>query len=124
MTLLLQIQSALILSLLYTGLFFRKNKKRHVPIMLTAIIWDIILVLQIELSRGAIATASKPLENPAILNFHITLAVTTVLLYIGILISGRKLIKGEIQRKSLHMKLGFTAITLRTMTLITSYLIN
>ncbi len=121
--LIFQIQSTLILILLYIGLYFRKTKEKHIKIMITSIVWDILLVLQIELTRGAINKASKAVTNPALLNFHVLIAVTTVLLYFYLLYSGNKLKKGDLKNKALHKNLGFTAITLRTMVYITSYLV-
>lgn len=92
--------------------------------MKVAIIWDLLLVLQIELSRGAIAKASKAMTNPWLLNFHVTIAVTTVLLYFVLGITGTQLNKGKNNLRPWHKKLGVLALTLRTLTLITSYLVN
>jgi hypothetical protein len=49
-----QAQSILIVALLIYGVYHRKNRYRHVKIMKSAIIWDLLLVAQIELNRGAI----------------------------------------------------------------------
>ena len=119
-----QVQSALILFLLYFGVWKRKQRSLHVKVMTTAIIWDILLVLQIELTRGAIDKASKVVTNAALLNFHVSIAVTTVILYGFIFYFGRALLKGNQSVKTKHKVLGLTALVLRTLTLITSYIIE
>ncbi len=119
-----QIQSACILFLLYIGLTQRKNRKRHVPIMASVIAWDLILILQIELSRGAIAKASKALTNPMILNIHVSLAVTTTLLYIVIIYTGRKLLKGDYAIRPKHKLIGMSVTFFRTATFITSFFVH
>jgi uncharacterized membrane protein YozB (DUF420 family) len=83
--------------------------------------WDIILILQIELSRGAINKASKALANPVLLNIHVALAVSSVLFYFLLIYTGRKLLKGDNQIRLKHRLFGRIAYVLRTLTLITSF---
>ena len=124
--LIFQIQSFLVLSLLFFGVWViikKKNRKLHVKTMLTAIIWDILLVLQIELSRGAIAKASKVTSNPNILNIHVSLAVSAVVLYILLIVTGKKVLKGNHDIIGLHRKMGLLALLMRTLTFITSFFV-
>ena len=116
-----QIQSFLILSLILIGVYFRKHRKTHIKFMLTAIIWDILLILQIELNRSAIAKASKAVSNTMILNIHVSLAVLTVLFYFAMLYTGKKFIGGDSSIRPLHRKLGWTTVTLRILTFATSF---
>lgn len=116
-----QIQSTLIVVLMVIGLIFRKDRAKHVKIMGTTIAWDILLVLQIELSRGAIIKASKAVTNEAMLNIHVSIAVTTVLFYFAMIYTGRKLLKGDAKIRPTHMKLGWTTFSLRILTYVTSY---
>ena len=116
-----QLQSILVFSLLTIGIIFRKNRSRHVKIMSTAIIWDILLILQIELTRSAIGKASGMLKNPVILNIHVLLAVSSVILYLFMIYTGRNILKNEISFKSLHKLLGWTTYVVRFLTLVTSY---
>ncbi len=118
-----QIQSTLIVLLMSLGIIKRKNRKLHVPIMLTAIVWDIILVLQIEFTRSAIAKASKAVENSTILNVHVALALTTVLFYFVMLHTGRKLLKGDSRIRSKHALIGKITYLLRLATYITSFFV-
>lgn len=116
-----QIQSFLIYSMMVFGIFNRKNRKIHVPTMTAVLIWDVILILQIELTRGAVEKASKAVINPMILNIHVSFAVLSVVFYILLVITGRKLLAGDNQIRAKHRLFGWTAFTLRTLTLITSF---
>lgn len=122
-----QTQSALILALLIFGVTKVagkvKNRYQHMKIMKVAIIWDVLLILQIELTRGAIAKASKAMENKAILNIHVLLALTAVLLYIYLYFSGKKVDSGDSSPRQKHKILGYVALAARTAVLITSFLV-
>jgi len=86
-----------------------------------AIIWDILLILQIELTRGAIVKASKAVTNEMMLNIHVSIAVSTVILYLLMIYTGRKLIKGDQSIRPRHKALGWTTLVMRTLTFITSF---
>ncbi|MBC7427381.1 MAG: hypothetical protein H7336_02140 [Bacteriovorax sp.] len=116
-----QIQSIIIYSMMVYGISKRKNRKIHVPTMYVVIIWDVILILQIELGRNAVAKASKVITNPMLLNIHVSFAVLSVVFYALLLFTGRKLLKGDHSVKPRHKIFGWTALTLRTLTLITSF---
>ena len=117
-----QIQSTLIVLLLFWGASqARKNKHKHAKIMGVAIAWDIFLILQIELSRSAIATAMKTPENELILNIHIFLAVSTVFLYTLTARSGYRLLTAVEQNKKKHKTLGVITLLFRVLTYITSF---
>lgn len=118
-----QIQSSLILLLIFFGISKSKQRKTHVKIMSSAIIWDILLILQIELSRGAVAKASKALSNPIILNIHVSLAVSSVILYGVMVYLGRRVLKGDNEILSLHKKFGLLTVICRTLTYVTSYFV-
>lgn len=115
-----QIQSSIIVLLMIFGVLKRKHRNLHVKTMASVIIWDLILVLQIELTRGAINKASKAPTNPMILNIHVALAVSTVLMYFFMIFSGRKILKNNGDRTK-HKVAGITTVVLRMATYITSY---
>jgi hypothetical protein len=119
-----QLQSTLILILLYVGVYFRRNRSRHVKLMSCGIIWDILLVLQIEITRHAIEKASQFQSNSPLLNFHVSIAVATVLLYFCLIYFGRKLLKGENQWRKIHRHLGLITMILRTTVYVTSWIIE
>lgn len=116
-----QIQSFLILSLMTIGIYLRKKRSAHIKVMITTIVWDILLVLQIELNRGAIIKASKAVTNAMMLNIHVSIAVLTVLFYFAMLYTGRQLVQGDNDFRSVHKKLGWSTWTLRILTFATSF---
>jgi len=116
-----QIQSGLILTLMLFGVWNHKKRSLHVKTMSTVIAWDILLVLQIELTRSAVAKASQALTNTVLLNIHVSFAITTVVLYFFMIYTGRKLIKGNISFRKKHKVLGKTVVVLRILTFATSF---
>mgnify|MGYP000109034335 CR=1 FL=1 len=122
-TMIFQVQSILIVSLMLYGVYHRKTRYKHIKIMKTAIIWDLLLVAQIEITRSAILKASRVFENPEILNIHVSLAISTVLLYGIVFITGRKLQSGDESIRKFHKPIGILTLTTRIATLITSNLI-
>jgi len=116
-----QVQSILILTLMYVGVFYRRNRSRHVKIMSSAMAWDILLILQIELTRSAINKASKVVTSPIALQIHLFFAISTVLLFIVMIVLGRKVLAGNNKLLPKHKFFGWTTVVFRTMTLVTSY---
>ena len=123
-----QIQSALILVLLFLGIYFAKKRKIHIRFMSLAVIWDICLILQIELNRDAIAKATEAMVemgSKIMLNIHVSIAVTTVILYFVQIYLGTASIKNN--RKSLldrHKLFGYLTVTMRILTFITSFFVK
>lgn len=117
----MQIQSFCILMIMIVGIYWRRIRTRHIKLMATAMIWDVLLILQIELSRSAILKASKALTNPMALNIHVSIAVTTVVLYGIMIYTGRRLLRGDPVRKQ-HRILGYTTFCMRVLTFATSFL--
>ena len=116
-----QIQSILIYCLMVFGISKRQNRKIHIPTMRTVLVWDILLILQIELGRGAIDKATKALVNPMLLNIHVSFAITCVVFYFLLIYTGSNLLKGKNEFRLKHRIFGWTAFVLRTLTLITSF---
>jgi hypothetical protein len=115
------LQGLLILLLMYVGVYFRRNRSIHIKLMGTTIIWDLLLIVQIELTRGAVAKAAKAITDPLILNIHVALAVSCVLAYCFMFYSGRKVLKGERDILPKHKFMGITTVILRTAVFITSF---
>ena len=122
-SLIFQTQSFIIVGLLLYGVYHRKTRYKHMKIMKTAIIWDLLLVAQIELNRSAILKASKVVSNPMILNIHVSLAISTVLLYGVVYYTGTKLNQGHENYRKFHKSVGCLTLTTRILTLITSNII-
>ncbi|MBA2404685.1 MAG: hypothetical protein H0V66_07930 [Bdellovibrionales bacterium] len=120
-TWLMQSQSLCIVLLLVAGIIVRRRRQLHVKIMSVGMIWDVILILQIELSRSAILKATKAMTNPVILNIHISIAVATVILYGFMVYTGRKMLSGDVKIRPKHKVLGWTTLAMRILTFITSF---
>ena len=121
--LIFQLQSLIIVNLMLYGFFIRRNRYRHIKTMKLVIIWDILLILQIELSRGAIIKASNALSNTMILNIHVSLAFATVLLYGLMFYTGSRLKAGDDSVRKFHRPLGYLTLTTRLATFITSFFV-
>ncbi|PIP91858.1 MAG: hypothetical protein COW79_01245 [Bdellovibrionales bacterium CG22_combo_CG10-13_8_21_14_all_38_13] len=120
-----QLQSVCILALMYVGVIFKRNRKIHVKLMSSAMIWDILLILQIELTRNAIVKASESMlgSKSMILNIHVSMAIACVVLYGFMVFTGRKLLRGEKGIRRKHKALGISTIILRTLVFITSFFV-
>ena len=119
-----QTQSVIILLLIYFGVFIRKNRNLHPKVMTMAIIWDFILVLQIELTRSAIKKTIDVSTHSTMLNIHLFFAISTAVIFLVLLYSGSKLKKGEMHFRKKHITLGAIAVIFRTATLVTSLLLK
>ena len=119
-----QIQSTIILFSFFIGIFIiikKKDRILHAKIMSSAIIWDLLLIVQIEFNRKAIEKAIKVTTNPSILSIHIALALSSVILYIFMMYTGRAILKGDNSLVRRHRKLGRITLFFRTLTYITSF---
>ena len=116
-----QIQSVLIVILFTLGILNRKKRNLHVKLMSSAIAWDILLILQIELTRGAVGKAMKVVVNPVLLIIHVAMALTTVVLYFFMIYSGRKMLRGEVVQRKMHLFCGISCYVLRILVLGTSF---
>lgn len=119
--LLMQVQSVCIVLIMIVGIVLHKKRKLHVRIMALAMIWDILLILQIELSRSAILKASKAMTNTTALNVHVSIAVSTVILYAFMVYTGRALLAGRNDLRQKHKFLGYATLAMRILTLVTSF---
>lgn len=119
-----QIQSTIILALILYGITLpKKNRLLHRKVMLCAITWDLILILQIELSRQAVKKATEMMTNSILLNYHIAIAVSCVLGYFFLIYSGYQIFKGNNDIKNWHKKIAYLVVFFRISTYITSYII-
>lgn len=118
-----QTQSFFILCLMIYGISLarRHQREKHIKVQSAVIVWDVLLILQIELSRGAIVKASKAMTNTMLLNIHVCIAVLTVVLYGFMVITGRKYLAGDLKKLPLHKRLGWCTLTMRVLTFATSF---
>lgn len=117
----LQFFSFLICLLIAAGIYFRKDRRRHVTIMLTAFGLDMLMVLYIEFTRDAINEAIHP-PHPFI-TFHVVISILVVLLYLTQLFSGLKLLKHGTHRQ-FHKFSAAAFIVMRLANLVTSLFVE
>ncbi len=115
--------SSFVVFLIAVGIFFHRKTEVHIPIMASAFVIDVALVLIIELQRHAVekvvgeVTATSP---SAFVIFHATVSLLVILFYIALGITGSKLLKDKTKR-SIHKKLAYAFIALRLINYITSF---
>jgi uncharacterized membrane protein YozB (DUF420 family) len=114
--------------LILYGYINRRKLELHVKVMRLAFFLELLLVLIIEISRGAIEQAIGIHEKRSgfpdgILGFHIIVSIIALLLFIATFFIGSKLYKGNKALKQLHIKFGYSFLLFRTLNLITSFMI-
>ncbi len=116
----LKIISIVACTMLVVGYLKRRDRKVHIPLMVSAFTIDMGLLLYIEITRHAIEQASH--APGGLLIFHITISVGVVVLYIGQVVSGIKKRKGI--SSAWHRKAGLPLVILRVGNLITSFMVT
>ena len=102
--------------LLCLGLVLRKKKNFHVPLMLSAILSDLSLVVLLEVQRQAIDTALSFSSN-LLQKTHIISSTLAVVFYIPTVIYGVLRLKTKPPCQKInkrHKNLGLIAFTFRT----------
>ena len=118
--------STLVLVVLAYGLWQRHNPMRHIPAMLTAFATDLTLVVYIETSRHAVEQVASDAFHPgahALLLFHATISLITVLLYAVMTFTGFKVVTEQREYLVLHRRLAKVFIVLRLVNYVTSFMV-
>lgn len=106
--------------LLLVGYGFRRRRRVHVPLMLSAFCIDMGLVVYIELNRHAIKQALHP-PGPLMI-VHIAISVAVVVLYFWQIFTGIGKLRGR--RCPSHRLTGQIFLFLRFGNLATSFLVG
>jgi hypothetical protein len=61
------------------------------------------------------------MTNTLALNIHVTIAISTVVLYAFMVYTGRKLLAGQNEIRPRHKFLGWTTLAMRILTFVTSF---
>ena len=113
--------STIVLILIAIGIWKRKEPRAHFAAMLSAFIIDVALVLYIELTRHAVDSVTT--QPGPLLLFHVAISVIVLAAYVFQLELGRRLLKGAVASRSLHIWVGVTFCSLRLVNYITSFYI-
>lgn len=107
--------------LIFWGFALRFQRKKHVPVMIAAIISDIAVVAAVEYYRRVVERAAAGGLYP-LLRFHIFLAVLSFVMYSVAVVTGWRIWKGTGGRR-LHRANGVILLGVRSMVSITSAMI-
>lgn len=107
--------------LIVWGFVMRYQRKKHVPVMIAAIVSDLAVVVAVEYYRRVIERASAGGLYP-LLRFHIFLAVLSFVMYGIAVVTGWRIWKGTGGRR-LHRANGVILLGVRSMVSITSAMI-
>lgn len=121
---LLQIISTAILLALGVGLFFRRRRPAlHLRIMTACFVADLILVLWIELSRGAVETVVH--EVKPIIWVHASISTAVIVCYLILLGLGWRLTHGRtLPTRVMHKRVGITFCVLRLLNYATAFFVS
>jgi uncharacterized membrane protein YozB (DUF420 family) len=115
--------STLVLVILALGLWKRHEKNWHIPLMSLAFLMDLALVFWIELSRqavekvlGQVPTAYT--QESSFVLFHAGVSLLTLLLYVGLIFTGKKLLHAPEPR---HRLLAAGFVLCRLTNYVTSF---
>lgn len=114
--------STLVLIILAIGLSNRHNRKIHIPLMMTAFIIDLSMVLIIEFQRHAIENVI--INRNGFVWFHVTISTLVLVLYIVLGRTGSemsKLAQGPILYESKLIKIHKYASILFVICRLTNY---
>ncbi len=122
--------STFVLALIAAGLHYRKQMKLHIPLMITAFVIDLSLVLVIELQRAAVEKVVSHVVAGTnyFLIFHATVSLLVLVLYVLLIWTGSKVYKGikagtgkPRDIYALHKKLAAAFIVLRLINYATAF---
>lgn len=118
--------SIFVFLILLVGYAYRRRRKIHVPLMLSAFAIDMGLVAYIELNRSAIKTAQSIITPDAgpgpLMTVHIIMSVIVVLLYFWQIYTGIGKLRGK--RNPSHPYTGIVFLLLRFGNLVTSFIVT
>lgn len=111
--------SLLVCILLIVGVRYRTRRRVHIPLMLSAILIDVGMVLYIELSRGAIKSAQAKMGP--LMMVHIAISVSVLVLYAIQVYSGIRKFRGG--TSALHRRVMWPTLVLRIGNFVTSIMV-
>lgn len=116
----LKLLSILAFLLLLAGYGARRKKAAHIALMLTAFVIDMGIVVYIEVTRDALASAKAKMGPLMIV--HIALSVAVLVFYAGQIVSGVRKARGRASRW--HATGGPLLLLTRFGNLVTSFMVS
>ena len=116
----IHIIAGLVCVLLVAGVICRRNKRVHIPLMLSAILIDLGIVVWIEFfGKGAFKQAEVKMGSLMIT--HIVISVVVLILYGVQIWSGIKKARGGVSE--IHRKMMIPTVGLRILNYVTSIMV-
>lgn len=116
-----QAYSTAVLVLIAAGLAFRRRRKIHIPIMVSAFALDLGSVIFLQIQRHAVQKAAS--EPTTILMVHISFALATIVLYTAMAVTGTRLARKGVGRRT-HKSLACVFLACRIGTWATSFFVG
>ena len=117
----LKLLSVLVCVILVIGVLNRRRKRIHIPLMLTAMVIDVWMVVYLEVRRGVVESIPQRPMTP-LLVIHILISVCVLVLYGVQVFTGYRNAKGR--RSVWHAPAAKLFLPLRFANLITSFMIT
>lgn len=118
--------STLVVFLIFLGWKFRKRAEIHIPLMASAFVLDLGLLLYIEFTRHAIETIRVDIVSAAdekLLYFHVLVSAIMLVLYFIQIGTGIRLARGHAVSRAFHRNSGYAFILCRLLNYVTSFFV-
>lgn len=109
-----------VLAIVLVGVFNRRRRSVHIPLMVSALVIDLAMVLYLELTRAVVESLPGRTMTP-ILVIHILISTLVLVLYGVQVVTGIKNVKG--QRSKVHRQVMIWFVITRLGNAITSILV-
>lgn len=120
--------STVALGLIFVGLYFASNRRRHVPLMLWAFALDMIGLVIVEFVIPRVEKSQDAVTGlfaaPTAMNWvHATFATASVVCYVLQILSGRKLLKADRAVLPGHRRVARVFLITRVLAYITMFMV-
>jgi len=117
----LKLLSVLVCVLLVVGVLNRRHRRVHIPMMFSAFLIDLGMVLYLEIRRGVVESIPGRPMTPLLI-IHISISTLVLVLYGAQIYTGIQNAKGR--RSAWHPKVAVAFLALRFGNLFTSFMIT
>ncbi len=120
LTFVFQTVNVLAMVLIALGLRFRRDRRRHVRLMTAALVTDLLLVIAVELTRGAVEKAFATSRTVVIV--HSSLSTGVLVLWAVQAVSGVRILRGR-PALPVHRRTAAAFVACRLGSFATSFLV-
>ncbi len=119
--------SSIAVLLIALGWKFKKRAEIHIPLMASAFVLDLSLLLYIEFTRHAIETLQKDITtatHEGLLYFHVMVSAIMLILYFVQIGTGIRLAKGNAVSRVFHKNAAIAFVACRLLNYVTSFFVT